>query len=152
MQIGKMLVILGAILLIPTSIYVIEPIIPMSPQIPIGLAGYLRYANGTIVSEPVVVWAKNLNTGEQVWRQTQDGKFAIPISARDGDEIKVWTEYHGMQASRIITVNMSLVTHWVNLTLGYTQPESLPPYWLLLIPLGMIGTGAVLERQNRKQK
>ena len=146
-EIGKILMIAGAILLIPTMMYI--QILPTSPQLPIGIAGYVRFANGTIISEETIVWAENLNTHEKVWRATQDGKFAIPISARTGDKIKVWTEFHGMQASRIITANMSLVTHWVNLTLGYVEQEPLPPYWLLLIPLGMIGVGYAIERRKR---
>jgi len=146
-EIGKILMIAGAILLIPTMMYI--QILPTSPQLPIGIAGYVRFANGTVISEETIVWAENLNTQEKVWRTTQDGKFAIPISARTGDKIKVWTEFHGMQASRIITANMSLVTHWVNLTLGYVEQEPLPPYWLLLIPLGMIGVGYAIERRKR---
>ncbi|RLF12862.1 MAG: hypothetical protein DRJ69_00350 [Thermoprotei archaeon] len=145
-EIGKILMIAGAILLIPTMMYI--QILPTSPQLPIGIAGYVRFANGTVIPEETIVWAENLNTHEKVWRATQDGKFAIPISARTGDKIKVWTEFHGMQASRIITANMSLVTHWVNLTLGYVEQEPLPPYWLLLIPLGMIGVGYAIERRK----
>jgi len=146
-EIGKILMIAGAILLIPTMMYI--QILPTSPQLPIGIAGYVRFANGTVIPEETIVWAENLNTHEKVWRATQDGKFAIPISARTGDKIKVWTEFHGMQASRIITANMSLVTHWVNLTINHVEQEPLPPYWLLLIPLGMIGVGYAIERRKR---
>jgi len=146
-EIGKILMIAGAILLIPTMMYI--QILPTSPQLPIGIAGYVRFANGTVISEETIVWAENLNTQEKVWRTTQDGKFAIPISARTGDKIKVWTEFHGMQASRIITANMSLTTHWANLTINHVEQEPLPPYWLLAIPLGMIGGGAILEKRKR---
>jgi len=149
MSVGKILMVLGVVLLPVTAFYIGYTMTAGIPT-PIGIAGYVRYANGTIIPEETIVWAENLNTQEKVWRQTQDGKFAIPISARTGDKIKVWTEFHGMQASRIITANMSLTTHWVNLTIGHVEQEPLPPYWLLAIPLGMIGGGAILERKNRK--
>ena len=149
MSVGKMLMILGVVLLPVTTFYIGYTIVPLGIPTPIGLAGFVRFANGTIIPEETVVWAENLNTHEKVWRATQDGKFAIPISARTGDKIKVWTEFHGMQASRIITANMSLVTHWANLTLGHTESEPLPPYWLLVIPLGLIGSGYAIERKRR---
>ena len=150
MSVGKILMVAGVILLPIVAFYIGYTIVPLGIPTPIGLSGFVRFANGTIIPEETVVWAENLNTHEKVWRATQDGKFAIPISARTGDKIKVWTEFHGMQASRIITANMSLTTHWVNLTLGHVEREPLPPYWLLAIPLGMIGGGAILERKNRK--
>jgi len=146
MQVGKALMVAGVILLPITAFYIGYTIVPLGVPTPIGIAGYVRFANGTVIPEETIVWAENLNTQEKVWRETQNGKFAIPISARDGDRIRVWTQYKGMKASRIITANMSLTTHWANLTLGYTQSEPLPPYWLLLIPLSMIGGGYVIKR------
>jgi len=148
MSVGKMLIVLGVVLLPVTTFYIGYTMTTGVPT-PIGIAGYVRFANGTIIPEETVVWAENLNTHEKVWRKTQDGKFAIPMSARDGDKIKVWTQYKGMEASKIITVNMSLVTHWANLTLNHVEQEPLPPYWLLVIPLGMIGSGYAIERKRR---
>ena len=147
MSIGKILMIVGAILLPVTAIY-IGAGQTMGVPTPIGIAGYIRYANGTIIPEETVVWAENLNTQERVWRKTQDGRFAIPISARTGDKIKVWTQYKGMQASKIIEVDLHKVTHWANLSLGYVEKEPISPYWLLLIPLGMIGGGYAIDKRR----
>ena len=147
MRIGKILMILGIVLLPVTTFYIGYTMTAGIPT-PIGIAGYVRFANGTIIPEETIVWAENLNTHEKVWRKTQDGKFAIPISARTGDKIKVWTQYKGMEASKIITANMSLVTHWANLTLGHTESEPMPPYWLLAIPFGLIGAGYVIDKRR----
>ena len=148
-EIGKALIVAGVILLPITTFYIGYTITPTGIPTPIGVAGFVFLPNGTILMEKVTVYAENLNTKEIVSRETQNGKFAIPISARDNDRIKVWTEYRELKASKIIVVDMHKTTHWANLTLGKEEHEPMPPYWLLLIPLGMIGVGYAIERRKR---
>lgn len=147
MKIGRMLMVSGTVLLVMMALYLGYTSVAGIPT-PIGIAGTVRFQNGTVIPSETIVWAENTNTGEKVWRETQNGRFAIPISARDGDKIWVWTTYGKLEASVVITANMSLTTHWANLTLGKTQ-TAISPYWLLLIPIGMVVGGYAIEKRNR---
>ncbi len=145
-MLGKTLMVSGLVLMVAMVLY-LGGVFSTGIPTPIGIAGFVYQPDGTVLTDTVTVYVENLNTSEVTSRQTQDGKFAIPISARTGDKIKVWTEYNGVEASRIITANLQIVTHWANLTIGKTESQ-LSPYWLFIVPLGMIGGGYYIDKRK----
>ena len=145
-MLGNTLVISGLGLMVILALY-FGGVFSMGIPLPVGIAGYVYQPDGTVLTDTVTVYAENLNTSEVTSRQTQDGKFAIPLSARTGDRIQVWTEYNGVKASKLITANLHITTNWANLTIGETESQ-LSSYWLFLVPLGMIGVGYTIDKRN----
>ena len=146
-MIGKMMMATGAILAVAIFLS-IGGVFSSGIPLPVGVAGYIYQPDGEILETPVNVYATNLNTSETTVRQTQDGKFAIPVSARTGDKIKVWAEYNNLKASRILTADIHKTTNWCNLTLGVVENPPTPPYFLFIAPLALIGGGYVLEKRK----
>jgi len=147
-MLGKLLIIVGVVTLIPVAIIIAhQTATPMGIPTPAGIGGTVKFQNGTVVPDGTPVTAKNLNTGETVTRTTENGYYAIGISARDGDIVEVMCIYNGMVAKNYTTIDLHKTTNWCNLTLGKIKEKKVD-WWLLVIPFSLIGAGLYVEKKR----
>jgi hypothetical protein len=156
-NIGKMIMVVGFVLLVATSIYIVteENMLTSSypyPGLPVGIGGTIKYLNGTDAPDDILVTAKNIDTGREGYSITENGWYAIGIDARDSDKIVVSAEHNGMTATNSTTVDVYRVTQWCNLTFGIGIEKEKNLWWLLLIPIGVIAFGGVVDIYEREKK
>jgi len=158
-KIGRILLVVGIISLIPISLHLfyqadIITVASTAPPVPAGIGGWVKDIYGEYVDDDVVVTAENLQTGETATRYTQNGYYAIPISARTGDRVKVVAMQNidetFYKAEKTITVDLSKPTQWCNLTLGSIEDKQVDA-WLLLIPFSLCSMGLVLSYVDKKK-
>lgn len=157
---GKMIMVVGLVLLVATSLYIVTEgnILTTGypyPGLPVGIGGTVKYLNGTDSPNGILVTAKNVDTGKEGYGVTENGWYAIGIDARDGDKIVVLAEHNGMTAINNTIVDVNHVTQWCNLTFGIGIEKDRVPWWLLLIPIGVIAFGGgvdIYEREKREKK
>ena len=145
------MIVVGLLSLIPIAAYLVQEsgvvMFPLSPPTPCGIGGWVKYSNGTFAPDATTVTAKNLYTDEIVTRNVQNGYFAIPMPARDGDNIQVTAILDGFKAQKIITVDLDRPTQWCNLTFGQVETKTLS-WWLLIIPLSLVGMGYYIDKRH----
>ena len=151
MDLGKILIILGIISIIPISVQLTTQTgmatISATPDMPIGIGGTATY-NQTFLPDGIIVSARNIRTGIVVNRSIENGLFAIPISAKTGDKIEVTTTYYNITATKIIKANLRQHTHWCNLTVGEDDEKvETIDWWLTIIPTGLIAVGVVYGKK-----
>ena len=147
----------GLVLLAATYIYLVaEENISTTgypyPGLPVGVGGTVKYLNGTDAPDGILVTANNVDTGKKAYGVTENGWYAIGIEARDGDKIVVSVEYNGMTAENSTIVNIHNVTQWCNLTFGIGIEKEKTPWYLLLIPAGIIAFGGCVDVYKRREK
>ena len=84
---------------------------------PAGIGGWVKDANGSYVVDGTPVYAKNLATDEIAYRNTENGYYAIGISAQTGDNIRVTVYIGADKAEKIITIDLGKPTQWCNLSI-----------------------------------
>ena len=149
------MIVIGLLSIIPIGVHLISQaggisMMSTSPPVPAGIGGWVKDVNDSYVSDATPVYAKNLATDEIVYRSTQNGYYAIPISARTGDRVEV-TSYLGTdKAEEIITVDLGKPTQWCNLTFGIDTATALD-LWLFIIPIGLVSSGLTVEYVGKKK-
>lgn len=152
---GKIIILIGVMLLIPVGLHLFSQsnaigTYSTAPPTPAGVGGWVKDAGGSLVPDGIEVYAKNLATGDIDYRTTQNGFYAIPVSARTGDLIEVTAVMSGEQVKRTIEVDLGNPTQWCNLTFGESEDIHLD-LWLLIIPFGCIGSGVIVDYAGKKK-
>lgn len=157
---GKIIIIIGLLTIIPIGLHLgmqsgAFGTLSTAPPTPVGIGGYVYDTDNTYVEDGTPVYAKNLETEEVVTRFTQNnGIYAIPISARTGDRIKVTAIHQNpnldLKAEKTIVADQSKPTQWCNLTMGVEHKEDLD-LWMGLIPIGLVCSGLMVEYVNKKK-
>lgn len=146
----------GLLSIIPIGVHLISQaggisMMNTSPPVPAGIGGWVKDIDSLYVPDGTPVYAKNLATDEIAYRSTQNGYYAIPISARTGDNVRV-TAYMGTdKAEKIITVDLGKSTQWCNLTFGVDKGVVLN-LWLFIIPIGLVSGGLTVDYVGKKEK
>jgi len=156
-KIGKIFLLAGAILFIVAVIHtiVLNQELTMSgtvPPLPVGIGGTVKYQNGTYVPDGVTVTARNLESDANNSFKTQHGYYAIGLPAYNGDRIKIQCYHNGMQASKIIIVDITQKTQWANLTLGVTQEQPSHQFtisWLFIPAILSMLVGIIYEKKKQ---
>jgi len=157
-KIGKIFLLAGALLFIGAIIHTIllnqtpVAISETVPPLPVGIGGTVKYQNGTYVPDGVTVTARNLESDANNSFKTQHGYYAIGLPAYNGDRIKIQCYHNGMQASKIIIVDITQKTQWANLTLGVTQEQPSHQFaisWLFIPAILSLLVGIIYEKKKQ---
>lgn len=168
--IGKSIFVVGLILFLATIIGYIsfpsEISQISSPMQPAGIGGTAQYQNGNPLPNGITVTVINLNTNDTNTGMTQNGYFAVGISAKNNDIIQSSLYYREDWAKNQTVVDLSHVTTWCNLTLGKTinvpppPPEGGQPFqealstswWALVLGAVLMIIGVVYDHYEKKKK
>lgn len=158
---SAILIVIGFIFLVAASVHTVILFQPRAigqyetgaPAFPVGIAGTVRFQNKTLIPDGSIVRAENLNLGVNDTFATQNGRYAIGLSAYDGDLIKIQCHYNNLHASKTIIVDTNKKTHWANLTLGTEDQYFRGGISPLFIPaIIFIIAGVLVETYERKRK
>jgi len=151
-KIALILIVAGLMLYIPAFIIIEQQkgninLLSYGPEAPAGVGGRVVFSNGSTVPDGVVVTAENLNTHDIETGVTENGWYAIGISAHDGDKIEISCSYNRLTGINYTTVDFGRATQWCNITLGQENKTKVD-WWLLLIPTTVTIAGVVERKWN----
>lgn len=89
---------------------------------PIGIAGFIYDNNGNPIPNHQVNITNINKSITKTINTNLNGMFAVSINADDGDIIEGNFSYNGKKGIKQITADLSLITHWLNISLSTQQP------------------------------
>ena len=91
--------------------------------IPVGVGGIVTVND--IPTDGLTVTVTNKNTNIQTTYVTANGGYyAVALEAKNGDIVEITCNYNGINYSNTVTIDTSLKTNWLNLSITTSLEES----------------------------